>query len=387
MNDLILSAGKTTNLGRAQFKSFLCMKRTFKYRIYPSKSQIKMLELNLAICCDLYNAAIQERKSAWDTSHKIINFYTQANQLSDIKQICPELKLVYAQVLQNTLKRVDIAFSRFFAQAKAGKSAGLPRFRKRFNSFTYPQNGFSLSGNKIKLSKIGNVKIKLHRQIAGKISTLTIKQSATGKWFACFCVDTEPVVILHTEKSVGVDFGIKAFATLSSGEIIKNPKFLIKEKKNLAKACKNLNACKDNALTYNKCRKVFARIHERVANRRRNFLHQESRKLVNRFRIIAFENLNLQKMMQNSGFAKSILDASWKRFVRFTIYKAESAGSRVVQVDPKNTSQLCSTCGKIVEKKLSTRTHNCKNCGLKINRDHNAAINVLALGLQSISLL
>jgi putative transposase len=159
------------------------MQRAYKYRIYPSKAQVRKLDATLALCCELYNAALQERRDAWRIRRTSINYHAQAVQLPDIKGLRPELGMVYSQVLQETLKRLDQAFAAFFRRLKNGEKPGFPRFRSRtrYDSFTYPQSGFAVEGGKLRLSKIGKVKIKLHRPIEGKVKTLTITRSATGK--------------------------------------------------------------------------------------------------------------------------------------------------------------------------------------------------------------
>lgn len=363
------------------------MLKTYKYRLYPSRAQVTILERTLGLCCELYNAALQERRDAWRIARTSINYHAQAIQLPEIKAIRPELGLVHSQVLQETLKRLDKAFDAFFRRLKSGdRKAGFPRFRARarYDSFTYAQSGFAIEHGKLRLSKIGKVKIKLHRPIEGKIKTLTVTRSSTGKWFACFSVECEPEPLPVITEATGVDMGLKSFAVLSNGEAIASPKFFRMEEKRLAKASRKLSAETKGTPERRKRRKVVAHVHERIANQRRNFAHQESRKLVNRFAIIVFENLNIRGMLKLHCLAKSISDAAWNQLVQFTTYKAANAGRCVVQVNPRNTSKMCSRCGELVEKSLSVRIHECPGCGLVLDRDHNAAINILALGLQSI---
>jgi putative transposase len=361
------------------------LQRAYKYRIYPSRAQETTLERWLALCCELYNAGLQERRDAWRITRKSVGYKHQQNQLPEIKEIRPELDMIHSQVLQDVLRRLDKAFDTFFRRVKAGEKAGFPRFRSRsrYDSFTYSQSGFAIEHSKLRLSKVGRVKTKLHRPIEGKIKTLTIRRSSTGKWFACFTAEVEQESLPETANAVGIDMGLKSFATLSTGEAIANPKFFRVEEKQLAKAQRKLSAATKGCSERKKRRKVVARIHERVANKRRDFAHQESRKLVNRFAIIVFENLNIRGMLKNHRLAKSISDAAWNQLVQYTSYKAAKAGRCAVQVNPRNTSQACSGCGSIVEKDLSVRVHSC-GCGLMLDRDHNAAINILALGLQSI---
>lgn len=362
------------------------MLRAYKYRIYPSHAQETRLEVWLALCCELYNAGLQERRDAYRIAYKFIAYKDQQNQLPEIKAVRPELKSIHSQVLQDVLRRLDKAFDAFFRRVKRGVKAGFPRFRSRsrYDSFTFSQSGFAIETGKLRLSKIGRVKIKLHRPLEGKIKTLTVTRSSTGKWFACFAVECEPEPLPPAMDAVGIDCGLERFATLSTGEHIVNPRFFRRDEKRLAKAQKKLSAVTKGSRERKKRRKVVAHVHERIANRRRDFAHQESRKLVNRFAIIAFENLNIRAMLKNPCFAKFITDAAWNQLVRFTSYKAENAGRCVVQVNSRNTSQRCSGCGEIVKKDLSVRTHACSACGLRLHRDHNAARNILALGLQGV---
>lgn len=350
--------------------------KTYKYRLFPSRAQTTRMNGQLALLCELYNAGLQERRDAYRLERKSIRYIDQQNQLPEIKEIRPELNEIHSQVLQDVLRRLDKAFQNFFRRVKERKEkAGFPRFRsrKRYDSFTYAQSGFALKDGKLHLSKIGDVRIKLHRPIEGKIKTLTITRSATGKWFACLSVEAVAQPLPANDRSVGVDVGLKSFATLSTGEQIPNPRFFRTDEKALAKAQRNEK------------RKVTRRIHERIANRRRNFAHQLSHALVSMFGIIAFEDLNIKGMVKNHCLSKSVHDAAWNQLVQFTTYKAESAGRRSVQVDPRNTSKLCSACGLIVEKDLSVRVHHCP-CGLVLDRDHNAALNILRRGLATLGL-
>ncbi|MBA3241873.1 MAG: IS200/IS605 family element transposase accessory protein TnpB [Acidobacteria bacterium] len=351
------------------------MRKTFKYRIFPTHAQVTRLGATLDICRELYNGSLQERRDAYRFERKSVRYIEQANQLPDIKKIRPDVAGVHSQVLQDVLKRVEKAFDGFFRRVKAKQKAGFPRFRsyKRYDSFTYAQSGFSLTGSKLRLSKIGSLRIKLHRLIEGKIKTLTITRSATGKWYACFSVEVEPQPFPANNKAVGIDVGLNHFATLSTGEQIANPRFFRMDEKALAKAQRREK------------RKAARHIHERIANRRRNFAHQLSHALVSLFGVIAFEDLNIKNMVRNHCLSKSIQDAAWNQLIQYTTYKAEYAGREVRKVDPRGTSQRCSACGATVLKDLSQRTHNC-SCGLVLDRDHNAALNILSLGLQATAL-
>ena len=364
------------------------MRKSFKYRIYPTKSQRSRMERTLDLCRWVYNQTLAYRKNAWEQDNKSVSKFDTYNKLPAWKVEKPELAEVHSQVLQNVQERVDLAFKAFFRRVKLGEKPGYPRFKGRgwYDSFTFPQSGFKLVSGKLRLSKIGDVMIKLHRPIEGKIKRLTVRRSSTEKWFACFSVeiDDPPKPPWKDGLMAGIDVGLENFATLSNGEKIDNPRFFRSEEKALAKAQRRLSKYETGTPERKKALKVVQRTHERIANRRYDFAHQVSHNLVERFGLIAFEDLSITNMLKNHCLAKSILDAAWRLLIITTLYKAESAGSMVVLVDLRNTSQLCSRCGLKVTKSLSERGHECPRCGLVMDRDENAAINILRLGLQSL---
>ncbi|AET65230.1 RNA-guided endonuclease InsQ/TnpB family protein [Methanothrix harundinacea] len=364
------------------------MLKAFKYRIYPTKAQRSKMEQTLELCRWTYNETLAYRKNSFEQEGKSVSKYETHNLLPEWKKNKPELTEVFSQTLQNVQERVDLAFKAFFRRVKAGEAPGYPRFKGKgwYDSFTYPQLGFKLSLGKLRLSKIGDIKIKLHRPIEGKIKRLTVRRSSTGKWFACFSVeiDDPPKPPWKDGLMAGIDVGLESFATLSNGEKIDNPRFFRSEEKALAKAQRRLSKYEKGTPERWKALKVVQQTHERIANRRYDFAHQVSHNLVERFGLIAFEDLSITNMLKNHCLAKGISDAAWRMLVITTSYKAESAGSKVVLVDPRNTSQLCSRCGLKVNKSLSDRVHECPQCGLVMDRDENAAINILRLGLQSL---
>jgi len=366
------------------------MLKAYKFRIYPTKSQRTAMEKTLDLCRWTYNQTLAYRKNAFEQEGKSVSKYETHNLLPAWKEEKPELNEVFSQVLQNVQERVDLGLKAFFRRVKAGENPGYPRFRGRnwYDSFTYPQKGFKLDSGKLHLSKIGDIKIKLHRQIDGNIKRLTIRRAATGKWFAAFSVELEdqPKPPWKDGSLVGIDVGLSSFATLSNGEKIANPRFFREEEQELARVQRKLSKAPKGSLDRRVALKVVARVHERIANKRYEFAHQVSRDLVDRFGLIAFEDLNITNMLQNHNLAKSISDVAWNMLVTLTSYKAENAGSIVVLVDPRNTSKMCSRCGIIVEKTLADRVHNCSQCGLSLDRDWNAAINILRLGLQTVGI-
>jgi len=363
------------------------MLKALKYRIYPTKAQRSRLNRTLELCRWTYNETLAYRKNLYEAEGKTVSKYDTHKLLPEWKKEKPELNEVYSQVLQNVQERVDLAFKAFFRRVRNGEVPGYPRFkgRGRYDSFAYPHSGFKIENGKLKVSKIGDIKIKLHRPIEGQIKRLTLRRVPTGKWFACFSVEEDQTLPPWKDGSmVGIDVGLESFATLSNGEKIANPRFFREEEKNLAKAQRKLSKSIKGSSEWKKNLKVVDRIHERIANRRYDFAHQISHRLVTQYGLIAFEDLNVQNMIGNHRLAKSISDVSWNMLVRLTESKAAYAGSKVILVDPRNTSKMCSKCGAIVEKTLSDRVHNCPHCGLSMDRDQNAAINILRLGIQSL---
>jgi putative transposase len=365
------------------------MRKTFQMRLFPSKRQEKLLHQTLGECQWLYNKLLEDRKRLYQENQQSLTLYDQHSQTTQYKKERPSLKQVHSQVLQNVAVRIDLAFKAFFRRVKdkSGK-AGFPRFKAhfRYDSFTYPQSGFSLEGHHLKLSKIGNVHIKLHRQIEGDIKTLTIKRSATGKWYASFSCEVEAKPLPVSVESIALDVGLESFSHLSNNERIENPRFFRKEEKQLAKAQSKLSKQEKGTPQRVKRRKVVSRIHERITFKRSDFIHQESRKIVNCFGIICVEDLNVNRMMHNHSLSKSIADAAWSGFFAQLSSKAAEAGRVFVKVNPAYTSQDCSRCGHRQKMPLSNRMYVCGCCHLEINRDLNASLNILALGLQSIGI-
>lgn len=374
--------------------SYLCycfvMLKAFRYRLYPTKAQKTKIDATLELLRWVYNETLAVRKHSWEKEKKSISLFKTNKLLTRWKKERPKLDSVFSQVLQDAQVRVDLAFKAFFRRVKSGeKEVGYPRFkgRGRYDSLTYTQFGYKLESNKLTLAKIGAIRVKLHRPIQGEIRRITIRKTSVGKTFVSIIAEVSSNPAPFKDGSaVGVDVGLESFATLSNGEKIASPRFFRHEECELAKAQRRLSSQRKGSAEWYKRLKVVQRVHERIANKRSDFIHQESRKLVNRFGVVAFEDLNVKDMQQNNnhGLAKSIADASWSMFINATGNKAEEAGSKVVLVNPQYTSQICSRCGLIVSKDLSEHTHQCE-CGLVMNRDLNAAINILRLGLQSLA--
>jgi len=357
--------------------------KAYRYRIYPTKKQTRLLSQWLALCCEVYNAALQERRDAYRMAGVSLSYAQQCAELPGCKDVRPELATVNSQVLQNVLKRVELAFAAFFRRVQAGEQAGYPRFRSRlrYDSLTFQQygNSFSFSEDgKLVLSKLGHVKIVLHRPFTGIPKTATVSRTRTGKWHVSIvCDEIEPVQLAPSDKQVGVDVGLKTFAYLSDGTRIENPRFFREEEQHLAKAHRKLSKEAKGSKKREQRRKVVARIHERIGHRRENFIQQEARKLVNTYGVIALEALIVRNMVKNPKLAKSIADAAWSMFVRVLLGKAAEAGREVIRVNPAYTSQTCSGCGHRQAMPLSVRVYECTTCGLMLDRDHNASLTIL----------
>jgi len=302
-----------------------------------------------------------------------------------MKRENPTLSRVHSPVLQNISKRIMDAYHGFFVRKRKGLKAGSPRFKKygRYKSITYPQSGFKIEGKKLILSKICSINIKLHRPIKGRVKTLTIKHMPSGKWFAIFSCTIKEKTQARPLKDVGVDVGLNSFAVLSDGNRIENPRFYRSREKQLKRAQKRLSRTKKGSQNRGKNRLKVARLHEKVENCRKDFLHKASRFIADRYQTVYVEDLKIRNMVQNHCLAKSISDAGWGTFIQMIAYKEAESGGRLVKVNPKNTTQLCSQCGNLVEKNLSVRIHNCPVCGLLMDRDLNASRNILRIGRES----
>jgi putative transposase len=369
------------------------MRKTFKYRLYPNKQQQRLLEQQLEQCRWLYNHLLAERRDAWEQRQESVRLYDQHATLPALKAERPSLASVQSQVLQNVAVRIDLAFKAFFRRCAAGETPGYPRFRGKghYDSITFPQVPvgcrLDVEAKRLRIMNVGQVKVVLHRPLEGTPKTATISRSSTGKWYvglSCECAEPSPLP--EAGQVVGIDVGLKTFATLSNGQEIANPRFFRAEEKALAKGQRRLSKEEKGTPERAKRRRVVARVHERIAWRRGDFAHQQSRRLVNQFDLIAVEDLSVNRMVHNHCLAKSIQDAAWTQFAAFLAHKAAWAGRRFVAVNPAYTSQDCSGCGHRQTLSLADRVYRCPCCGLVLDRDLNAARNILRLAKQQLGL-
>jgi len=359
------------------------MRKTFKYRLYPSRTQTESLGVQLAEACRLYNAALQERRDAWRMARKSLSYYDQANQLKEIRA-ADDLGLANYSASQDVLRRVDKTFQAYFGRVKAGKKAGFPRFksRRRFDSYAFPAYGDGCKlrdDGRLYVQGVGELKVKLHRPVAGQVKTVTLKREC-GRWYACFSVGVPiPDPLPATGAVTGIDVGLESFAVLSDGSVIENPRYYRKAQARLRRAQRKVARRKKGSNRRWKAVRSLQRVHQHVKNQRSDFHHQVSRKLVNAYDLIAVEDLNVQGLA-GGMLAKSVNDAGWGGFLAKLTYKAEEAGRALVQVNPNGTSQRC-PCGAAVPKGLGQRWHQCPACGMSVGRDHASALEILRLGL------
>lgn len=370
------------------------MNMTFKYRLRPTRQQTRILDDMLEICRSVYNSTLAVRKDAYAQRGESLNYYATAKLLLVWKVNFTAMRRVHSQVLQNVQIRVDLAYQAFFRRVKAGEDPGYPRFKGkgRYRSLTYPQygNGVKLAGNTLTLSKVGRVEVVLHRPVEGEIKTVTIQRDQTGKWYACFSCEVEAQSLEPTSYAAGIDLGLKTFAVLSDGMQINRQRWMKQDAKDIARLQRKKERFAPGTPERQAVVHALQHAYQRAANRRDNFAHQHSRQLVNTYQVMVFEDLDIQDMQSNKAkqtspvLNRNIADVAWGKFVQYTSYKAEKAGRTVVLVNPSGTTQGCSGCGTVVPKDLSVRVHDCPHCGLKLDRDLNAALNILARGLASV---
>ena len=363
------------------------MIRAFRYPLRPSAAQETVLLVWLGQCCDLYNAALQERRDAWKKQRVSVGYNAQTKSLTEWRRSDPDGAAVPVDVQRTALRRVDFAFMAFFRRCKAGRLPGFPRFksRRRYDSFSVPGTWSKMDGPRLTLPKLANVKVHLYRPLRGKILQATVRREAGGKWsvsFACDLGAAPPLV--SPETVVGIDVGLKTLAVTSDGGVIENPRHAAVGAAKLARAQRVAARRKRGSRSKERARIQVAKAHARIRNQRLDYARKTAAALVSRYDVVAHEDLNIAGMTR-SMLGGSINNAGWGILLRCIALKAESAGKHVVAVDPRHTSQTCSRCGALVPKDLGVRVHDCPHCGLRIDRDWNAAINICALGRSAVS--
>ena len=363
-----------------------------KYELFPTEDQKEILDCWLQYCRQTYNAALLDKQRKYKQSKTIYNRFDMQRQLKLDKIKHVFLKGIPSQPLQEVFIRLDKSFSKFFR-----KEARYPKIKKYkdYNSMTFPQFGFKKGSNhryaasfskngKLRLSKLGEIAMNMHREVDGPIKQLIVKRQG-NRWYAIFCVERQALPqSINKNRAVGIDVGLNKYAVLSNEVSFENPRFLTKTEKKLKQAQRKLSKKKKSSSNFAKQVIKVQQLHEKVSNQRRDFLHKLSYRLSKEYSIIAVENLNIRNMVKTKRLSKSIADAGWGMFRDMLTYKCEREGGLLIKVEPAFTTQDCSSCGTRVKKSLSIRTHICKKCGIILDRDHNASLNILKKGLTQL---
>lgn len=355
---------------------------SFNYRLLPSKRQRFRLAEIAEMQRQLYNAALQERIECYRKTGAGRSYISQALCLKTIRSDDPNgYGAIPANLSRATLLRLHHAFDGFFRRAKAGRNPGFPRFKSshRWSGFGFAEfSGIRFLGGRIRFKGFpSGLRIHLHRPMPeGRIAACQFVRDTKG-WAVCFQIELATADRKTIERAVGIDIGLTAFAFQSDGIAIPAPQIARRAHKELRRRQRALARCKRGSNRRRKVRAQVSRLHAKIANTRRTWLHQQSARIANSYDLIAVEDLKVANMLKNEHLARSISDAAWSTFTNMLSYKAERAGGTFVKVDPKMTSQACSGCGVTVRKGLSDRVHSCPDCGLVLDRDHNAALNIL----------
>ena len=362
--------------------------KAIKCRIYPNAAQQIMLAKTFGCVRYVYNHFLDYKKSLYETKKEPVSCNTTIKLLKDLKQSNDFLYEVDSIALQQSLRHLDTAYKNFFTK----KETGYPKFKKKMIAQSYTtvvtNNNIRVTNNYIKIPKVGFVKIKLHRNIPAdwKLKSITVRRSSTEKYYVSmlfeFIHNVNPVSIDKDTSAIGLDFSMKKLFVSSNDLPLEYPQFYKKTMNQLAKKQRKLSHCEKQSHNYNKQRKIVAKIHEKIRNQRLDFLHKLSREITNLYDIVCIEDLDMKVMSQSLNFGKSVLDDAWGTFTALLKYKLEFEGKHLVKIDKWfPSSKICSNCGCIKELTLQDRVYKCK-CGLTIDRDLNAAINIKNEGLR-----
>jgi putative transposase len=359
--------------------------RTYKFRLEPNVNQARELGITLETHRRLYNACLEQRKTAFEAEKKSIKYTDQSAWFKAERPNNPYFARLNFSSAQATMRRLDKSFQAFFRRVKAGEKPGYPRFknRDRFDSFTYPSvgDGARIIGNKLRLQHVGLVHINMHREIQGQIKTISVKREGE-KWYVVAACELPEVIapVLSDKPTTGIDVGIESFLSTAEGKQEPTIQPLKKALRTLRVESRSLSRKQKGSNSRKKQRRRVSRLHARVANTRRDQHHKIAVKLVDRYGAIAVESLNIKGMVKNHRLARAVQDSGWNQFLAILKHKAESAGVRVFEVSARGTSQTCPACGLIAKKELGDRWHECE-CGYSVHRDHAAAQVIFARGV------
>jgi len=362
--------------------------RTYKFRLYPNKTQEKKLLETLDICRFTYNQLLEKING----KEKITKYELQ-HYILELKQKYPQLKNVYSKVLQYENYRLFANIKGLAISKRNGNKIGRLRFKgeQYFKTFQYNQSGFKLIGRNDKkydilhLSKIGDIHIMKHRNIEGKIKQIIIKRKVNS-WYAHIITDAE-YKMKKGNGIIGIDLGVINYIVDTNNQKVENPLFLKTSLNKIQKNHQNISSKKKGSNNRKKSIKKLLKSFEKIDNQKNDFIHKLTTKIIGDNKIIVIEDLNIKNMVDKSKGnnkyhnKRNIHDSSWRRFISMLKFKAERAGSSIIEINPKNTSKTCSRCGNIKKLKLSDRLYECDNCGLHIDRDYNASLNILQKGL------
>ena len=365
------------------------MEKAYKFRLYPNKTQEILIQKTFGCVRFVYNYFLDKRITAYKEDKVTLTFNKCSKELTKLKQELIWLKEPDKCSLQNALKNLDIAFQNFFNR----ENVGYPKFKSKKNRYksyrtSFTHNNITFEGNRIKLPKIGRVRIRGKQIPQGRILNATVSQTPSGKYFVSICcTDVEKPDFIRTDKYVGIDLGIKDFVITSDGDKYSNPKYLKQSLSKLAKLQRGLSRKTRGGSNWDKARIKVARLYERITNQRKDMLNKLSSELVRKYDVICIEDLQVGNMIKNRSLAQSISDASWSEFVRQLEYKSKWYGKELIKVDRFfPSSQTCNVCGYInkATKNLAVRAWICPNCNAKHDRDINASINILHEGMRTV---
>lgn len=354
--------------------------RSFRFKLLPTRQQHEALERIAESQRLLYNAALQERIDAWAKARVFRTYMDQCRALTECRRELPDMAALPLNIQRATLKRLDEAFAGFRRRLKAGGRAGFPRFKGKgwWSSFGFAQfMGIRWDRRRLRWAGLpGGLRVHLTRPLpAGRILSCTIKRSGAA-WHVAFQVEHEVTALRPAGRTVGLDLGLSSLITLSDGTKIENLRANKRARAEMRRRQRALARCKRSSKGRRKARARLARLHQRITNQRETYLHTISARLIRDYDLISVEDLRVAALARGS-LSGSVADASWGKLLQFLAYKAESAGRTITKVDPRNTSQACSHCGTLVKKALRDRVHACPSCGTVLDRDHNAALNIL----------